>query len=349
MTRSFKRFSALIAAGLGIWLAAIPACAQSIQELASYQGADRQQRLEELAKKEGSLTLYMNIPRVYSDRFVQPFEKKYGIKVNIWRARSELTLKRVIDEARAGRHAVDVVNSISPPMEALRREHLLESIDSPSHKQLKPYAVPKHREWVSMRELVFVQAYNTQSVKKDELPRTYQDLLAPRWKGNVGIEAGDQEWVSSVIEDMGAEKGRKFFSDLADNGLRVVTGHPVLANAVVSGEVPLGLTIYNYDALHWKEQNAPIDWFAIEPAITIQDGIAIARQAPHPHAALLFYEYMLGETAQSVLAEMNFMPTNVQVEPPLKDIKLKVLDPAVLLDDYEASEKQFQSLLIDRK
>jgi iron(III) transport system substrate-binding protein len=173
--------------GLSLFVAMSSAQAVDIQKLVTYQGADRQQILADGAKKEGSLTLYLNIPQVYSNLFVQPFEKKYGVKVNIWRARSELTLKRTIDEARAGKPEVDVIDSIAPPMEALRREQLLEKIDSPAFKDLAPYAVPKHHEWVSMRELVYVQAYNTNKVKKEDLPKTYQDLLAPKWKGNVGI------------------------------------------------------------------------------------------------------------------------------------------------------------------
>lgn len=330
-------------------LAAVcPSHAEDIQKLVAYRGADREKMLAEGARKEGSLTVYMNIPQVYSNLFVQPFEKKYGVKVNIWRARSELTLKRTIDEARAGKSSVDVIDSISPPMEALRREKLLEKIDSPIHKDLQPYAIPKHREWVSMREIVFVQAYNTNKIKKEDLPKTYQDLLSPKWKGNVGLEAGDQEWVSSVINDMGKEKGRQFFRSLSSNGLTLVTGHPVLINSVISGEVSLGLTVYNYDAFHWKEQKAPVDWFAIEPAVTISDGIAIAKNAPHPHAAVLFYEYMLGAEAQSILAKLGFVPTNVNVESPLKNVKLKVLDAADLLDEDDASEKQFKSLLIDK-
>jgi iron(III) transport system substrate-binding protein len=342
-------FCGLLGLGLGLGpIAAAPAHAEDFQKIAAYKGADREQMLADGAKKEGSLTLYMNIPQAYSNLFVQPFEKKYGIKVNIWRARSELTLKRTIDEARAGKSSVDVIDSISPPMEALRREKLLEKIDSPIHKELQPYAIPKHHEWVSMREIVFVQAYNTNKIKKEDLPKTYQDLLGPKWKGNVGIESGDQEWVSSVINDMGKEKGLKYFRDLANNGLTLVTGHPVLINSVISGEVSLGLTVYNYDAFHWKEQKAPVDWFAIEPAVTISDGIAVAKNAPHPHAALLFYEYMLGPEAQGILAKLGFVPTNVKVESPLKNVKLKVLDASALLDEDEASEKQFKTLLVDK-
>jgi len=325
-----------------------PVFANDLQKMANYRGADREQLLIEGAKKEGSLTVYMNIPAVYSNIFVQPFEKKYGIKVNIWRARSEVTLKRVIEEAKAGLHAVDVIDSISPPMEALRRENLLQRIESPVHKDLLPYAIPKHQEWVSMRALVFIQSYNTNKVKKEEIPKTYQDMLAPRWKGNLGIESGDHHWVSSVIEDMGKDRGQKFFRGLSDSGMTMLTGHPVLMNAVVSGEVPLALTIYNYDAVTMKEKKAPIDWFAIEPAVTIVDGIAVARNAPHPHAALLFYDYMLSIEAQTILAKLAFVPTHSKVESPLKNIKLKVLDPARLLDEDQAAEAQFRALLMTK-
>lgn len=346
-SRSRYGFTLLNAGLIGLALHS-PLFASDLQKISSYRGPDREQMLIDGAKKEGSLTLYMNIPAVYSNIFVQPFEKKYGIKVNIWRARSELTLKRVIEEAKAGLHSVDVIDSISPPMEALRRENLLQRIESPVHRDLLPYAIPKHQEWVSMRALVFVQSYNTNKVKKEDLPKTYQDFLAPKWKGNLGIESGDHQWVATIIEDMGKEKGQKFFRALSDNGMTMLTGHPVLMNAVLSGEVPLALTIYNYDAVSWKEKKAPVDWFAIEPAVTIVDGIAVAKNAPHPHAALLFYDYMLSVEAQTILAKLAFVPTHSKVESPLKNIKLKVLDPARLLDEDEASEAQFKALLITK-
>jgi iron(III) transport system substrate-binding protein len=319
---------------------------QSLQTLASATDEGRQQRLVEGAKKEGSLMFYTTTPTEYVSLLTGPFEKKYGIKVNVWRARSELILQRVLTEARANKPSSDVVASISPPMEALRREKILQTVNSPYQKELIPTAAPAHHQWVSTLQYVFVQAYNTGKIHKEDLPKTYNDLLAPKWKGQLGIEGSDHEWMSSVIQDMGEAAGVKFFKELTTgNGLSLRTGHPLLTNLVASGEVPLALTVYQYSAAQAKAKGASIDWFVIEPAVTIADAMGIPKNAPHPHAALLFYDYMISPEAQTILAKIGYYATNRNVEPPIKNIKLKVLDPGTLLDDQEKSFKRFESIL----
>ena len=348
MAADFKRFLATLIFALA-WSQTpiVPdAHSQTLQTLAAYRGEDRQQRLIDGAKKEGSLLFYTATPVEYANQLIAPFEKKYGIKVNLWRARGELILQRVINEAHAGKPASDVIASTSPTMEALRRENLLQEIVSSNHKELMPSAVPAHRQWVSTRQYVLVQAYNTNKVSKDELPKTYQDLLAPRWKGKLAIEGSDHEWLASVLRDMGEASGIKFFKDLvARNGLSVRNGHPLLTNLTASGEVLLALTVYQYSVQQAKKKGSPIEWFAIEPAIVIADGMAVSKSAPSPHAALLFYDYMISPEAQAILAKIGYYPTHTKIEPPIKSIKLRVLDPGTLLDEWEKSQLQFESIL----
>ncbi len=317
-----------------------------LQELAAMTSPDRQQRLEEGARREGTVVFYTTTPAQYVKMLVEPFEKKYGVKVDVWRARSELILQRVVSEARAGKPRADVVASISPPVEAMRRENLLQEIDSPHHKELIPSAAPAHHQWVSTLQYVFVQAYNTHAVKEEDLPKTYEDLLDPKWRDKLAIEGSDHEWMTSVIADMGEQKGEQFFTDLvSSNRLSVRNGHPLLTNLVGSGEVPLALTVYQYSVDQAKTNGAPIEWFAIEPAITIADAMAVPRSAPHPHAALLFYDYMISEAAQRILAEIGYLATNAKIEQKVKDLQLKVLDPATLLDEQERSFARFESIL----
>src|SRR5207247_7926320 len=259
---------------------------QTLQKLAKYQGEDRQQLLIEGARREGSLLFYATFPVEYADQLIEPFRNKYGVEVNVWRARSETVLRKVIAEARAGGPSADVIAIISPQEEALRRENLLQEIHSPYHKDLVSAAVPAHREWVATLHHVFVQAYNTDMVRKDDLPKTYRDLLAPKWKGKLAIEGDDHEWMSSVIADMGQAEGVKFWRELvATNGISVRSGHPLLTNLVASGEIPLALTVYQYSVQPAKKKGSPINWFVIGPAVIITNGAAIPKKAPHPHAA----------------------------------------------------------------
>ena len=330
-------------------LLATPGHAQTLAELALYEGSDRMARLIAGARKEGSLQFYTTIPAEYLRPITDEFEKKYAVKVDIWRARSEAVLQRVLTEAKAGRWTVDVVESISPPMEALYREKLTQEVRSPEHKNLIDGVLPTHREWAPTLIFIFVQAYNTTRVKKEELPKSYADLLDPKWKGRLAIEASDHEWFYSVARDMGEERGLRFFRDLmATNGLSVRVGHPLLTTLVASGEVPLALTVYQYSPEQLKKKGAPIDWFAIEPAVAISDGMAVMKKAPHPHAALLFYDYLLSEEGNRQIAKLGYAPTNRHLESPLSKLRVKVLNPSTLLDESVKSNALFDELIIKR-
>ena len=342
-----KRVTAALAFALSPALFVHAVHSQTLQKLAAYQGEDRQQRLIEGAKREGSLLFYTTFPTEYANQLIEPFKSKYGVKVDVWRARSEIVLRKVIAEARAGSPNVDVITVFSPAAEALRRENLLQEIHSAYHKDLVPSAVPAHREWVSTLQHVFVQAYNTGKVRKEDLPKTYQDLLAPKWKGKLAIEGDDHEWMSSVIADMGQAEGVKFFRDLvASNGVSVRSGHPLLTNLVASGEVALALTVYQYSVEQAKKKGSPIDWFVIEPAVSITNGIAVAKRAPHPHAALLFYDYIISPEGQRILARIGYVPTHARIESPVKGVKIKFLDAATLVDEQEKSTRLFEQIIL---
>ncbi len=326
--------------------------AQTLAELAVYDGSDRTARLIAGAKKEGSLQFYTTIPPEYLRPIIDEFEKKYGVKVDVWRARSEAVLQRVMAEAKGGRWTVDVVESISPPMEALYREKLTQQVRSPQHKNLIDGVLPAHREWAPTLIFIFVQAYNTTKVKKEDLPKSYEDLLDPKWKGKLSIEASDHEWFYSVARDMDAKRGEgsgtRFFQDLVANGLSTRVGHPLLTTLVASGEVPLALTVYQYSPEQLKKKGAPIDWFAIEPAVAISDGMAVMKKAPHPHAALLFYDYLLGEEGNRQIAKLGYAPTNRQLESPLSRLRVKLLNASTLLDESTKSNALFDDIIIKR-
>ena len=326
-------------------LAAGHAAAQGT--LFDYSGADRSQRIVAAAKKEGSLTIYTTFAEKDQPALIKPFEAKYGVKVTIWRAGTDKVLQRTLAEAAAKKYEVDLIHFGAPEMEALSREKVLQAVNSPVHKDLRPGSLPSHREWAATLLSVWVQVYNTNLVKKGDLPKTYGDLLDPKWKGKLGIEAKDEDWFASVVDIMGGgEKGLEFFRDLvARNGLSARTGHTLLNNMVIAGEVPLALTVYNYMPEQAKKKGAPIDWFTLEPAVARSNAIGIARHAPHPDAALLFYEYMLGE-GQQYLVKMDYVPSNAKVTSPLKGVKILQTDPIRSLDESEKWAKIFEEVVL---
>jgi iron(III) transport system substrate-binding protein len=299
------------------------------------------------AKKEGELTLYTSAQNDDIGAVVKAFEAKYGIKVNMWRAGSEKVLQRAVQEARSGRHTVDVVETNGPEMEALSRENILRVVKSPHHANLSPAALRPHGQWVGTRLNVFALAYNTGKVKKDELPKSYADLANPRWKGRLGIEADDQDWLAGVLAQMGEQKGIQVFRDVVrTNGISVRRGHTLLTNLVASGEVPLALTVYNYKAEQLKNQGAPIDWFVIGKAPARANGVGVAARAPHPHAAVLFYDFEIGEEGQRILVKRDFVPTNRKIDTPLNKMPLELVDPKVMLDQHDKWTKLYEELFL---
>ena len=338
--------SARIFVLLGLLTASPLGWAQTAASIALYDGADRQARLLEGARKEGSLLLYATTPIEYMRVIIAGFEKKYGVKVNLWRSRSENVLQRIVSESRSSNPSFDVVECITPPMEALRKEGILQRVNAPIHGELQAWALPPHHEWAATQLYLFVQSYNTEKVKKEDLPKSYADLLDPKWKGKLAMEASDHEWFSEVVKQMGEDKGQNFWRALvATNGLQLRTGHSLLNNLVGSGEVPIALTVYNTDPETVRKKGSPIDWFVIEPAIAIPNGVGVSRKAPHPHAAVLFYEYMLSEEAQQVLARIGYVTSQKNI-PLTFTRKFKVLDPAVLLNEFDKSSSLFEQIVV---
>jgi iron(III) transport system substrate-binding protein len=341
-------FSRRVALALPVILAAWSNGWAADSSLLSSTAPDRQQKLEVAAKAEGSLSLYTSIAQKDVPLIVEPFEKKYGIKVNVWRASGDTTLQRVIQEQRAGRHTVDVVHFGAPELEALRREKLLQPVASPHFADLIDGAVPAHREWVSTLLSVWVQAYNTNLLKKEDLPKTYQDLLDPKWKDKLGFEVENIEWFTTVANALGGDAGVQFFRDLvAKNGLSVRKGHTLLNNLVAAGEVPLALTVYNYMPAQAKEQGAPVDWFVLQPAVARPNGAAVLKNAQSPNAAALFIDYLLSD-AQNILYSLSYVPTSKKVETPLKGIQIKIADPAEKLDNGSKWDPLYQQIVIKR-
>ncbi len=316
----------------------------SAEAAATYKGADRQQRLVEGAKKEGELMLYTSAPVDDVAVLAQAFEKKYGVKVKVWRASSENVLQRTVSEARANRFDVDNIDTNGPEMESLHREKLLQAVDSPYLADLIAPAILPHHEWVGTRLNIFAFGYNTKLVKKEDLPKTYQDLLDPKWKGKLGVEAADEDWFAGVIGQLGEAKGLKLFRDIvATNGISVRKGHTLLTNLVISGEVPLALTVYNYKADQLKNKGAPIDWFVIPPALARPNGSGVLRHAPHPNAAVLFFDFMISD-AQAILLKRNFVPTSKKVETNLNKMPIKFIDSAVVLDESAKWNKLYEDI-----
>jgi len=339
---------------LGLLLAAfaVPAAAQDApnRDLYLYRGPDREQRLVADAKKEGTLTLYSTMTVSDGKAFAEAFERKYGVRLVHWRTSSEKIVQRAVAETRAKRYEADVIESSVPHMEALRREGVLEDFDSPSLAELVPAAIfPGNRQYVADRLVFFVMGWNTNLVKPSEIPTRYEDLLDPRWAGRITIEGTDVSWFAAVTRAMGEAKGLAYFRRLAAQKPQIRNGHILTAQLVASGEVPFFLTAYNNNIETLKGKGAPIDWRPLQPAFGQAAVVGVAKHAPHPHAALLFADFILSREGQEIYKKVNRVPTSAKVDSPLNRFPYRVIDPLLTLDEGGKWSRLFSGLFLGGK
>ena len=338
ITTLFSRAARYAVCGLGavMLVFSVAASAQgkvNPLEVFKYQGADREKKLIENAKKEGSVVVYTSLNLKDSVPIVDAFEKKYGVKAVLWRASSEKVVQRSLTETRAGRFAADIYETNGPEMEILYREKLLANFYSPGIENIPAETIPAHRQWIPDRFNFFTIAYNTKLVKPEDVPNTYEDLLHPRWAGKIGLEAGDTDWFGAVVKGMGEAKGLEYFRRLAAGKPEMRTGHTLIAELVASGEIALAAAVYNHNAERLIEKGAPIKWKPLAPTFGRPNAIGVSNRAPHPHAAMLFVDFMLSKEGQELLKQRNRVPASKLVSSKLNDFPFRMIDPVIVLDE----------------
>jgi iron(III) transport system substrate-binding protein len=332
-------------------LAAAPALAQprTMEEIASYQGPDRMARLIDGAKKEGVVSVYGSSVAEDMKPVSDAFKAKYGIDFQYWRASSENLVQRTVAETRAGRCLVDGFATVAAELEALHREKLLQAIKTPIAAELIPQALRPHGEWMASRLNIFSAAYNTNLVKKEEVPKSYEDLKDPRWKGRLAVEADDGDWFATLVTKMGYDKGVALFRDIVRiNGVSIRKGHTLLSNLVAAGEVPFAITVYSYKPEQQKREGAPVEPLYLAPVVALGYGPAVAKCAPHPNAAVLYNEFMLSE-AQEIFAKRDMAVTNPKIRAIPADLDLTVIDPADMLDNRPKWDELWTNTVIKPK
>jgi iron(III) transport system substrate-binding protein len=313
LMRTPSRLASII---LALFFCLSTARSQTLADLASYSGPDRTQRLIAGAKKEGALMIYSSMIVSDMGALISAFQAKYGIKAQQWRGSSEDVRNRAAQEYAAGRYEADVAETAGSDMEAMVREQVLAKVTTPVANELIPQAVMPHGQWIATRLSIFAGAYNTDIFKPAAAPKTYEDLLDPRFKGKLGVEADDADWFMTVVLHMGEEKGLKLFRDIfVRNGISIRKGHTLLANLVPTGEVPFALTAYSYRVEQLIHEGAPVAIDYLPPVIALPTGIGVFRHPPHPHAALLFEDFILTD-GQAILAGRQLVPTNPRAKAP---------------------------------
>ena len=191
--------------------------------------------------------------------------------------------------------------------------------------------------------------YNTNLVKPEEVPSSYEDLLHPKWVGRLAIESTDVLWFAALAKAMGEDKGLAYFRRLAAMKPMIRSGHILAAQLVASGEIPMLVTAYNNNIETLKQSGAPVAWKPIPPVFGQASAIGLARHSRRPHAALLFTEFVLSRDGQEVLKGVNRVPASLAVDSPLNKFPHQMIDPALALDEGDKWDKSWSNLFLGGK
>ena len=311
--------------------------------------AQRDPALVERAKHEGTVSVYTSMQLVDSRPLTEAFEKKYGIRVSLWRASGEKIVQRVVTESRANRFELDVVETDGAQMEILFREKQLAPLQSPSVADIPPAILPAHGMYAPTRLSLYVLAWNTKRIPATEVPNTYRDLLNPKWNGRFAVEAADVAWFGAVTRAMGEEDGLAFFRRLAAMKPSIRSGHTLMAELVAAGEIDMAIDAHVQGVARLKDKGAPIDWKPLQPAFGQPSSVGVAIKAPHPNAARLFADFVLSREGQEIIKSRNRVPSSRAVDTPLNKFQYELIDPSIMLDDWDKWSKLWSGMFLGGK
>ncbi len=307
------------------WAALIyagPSHAQSADSILLYKGADREQKVIDEAKKEGQVVIYTAMIINQAMRpIAQGFERKYPfVKLTYWRADTEDIIEKVAAEVRANNNVADVIEGTGAGEQAARAK-VVQPYYSPILADYPEAYWDASGMWASTRISYYGAAYNTKMVAPGAMPKTYEALLDPQWKGKmawrVGTDSGTDLFITNLRLAWGDEQALSYLEKLKDQKIiNFGAGSArTLVDRVIAGEYPIALNIFAHHPLISKAKGAPVDTQLMDPVPATASTMSIVRGAPHPYAALLLVDYILSEEGQQILVQAGYFPADPSVPP----------------------------------
>lgn len=277
----------------------------AVKALRTLPSSQRKTALEEGARKEGEVIWYTSMSLTDFPKIVGAFEKSAPyVKVRANRLSQSSIMPKIDTESRAGHFAVDVVASAPVEMWELKQRGYSASYLSPELKAFPTGSYDPQGFWSSTEVTPLVLAFNTKLAPADEAPRSYQELLQPKWKGKMNFGSDEYAWYSVMLDGMGKAKGLDFMRALARQQLHIPGGSSIMRlQLMLAGESAIAIAARGRRATEYKEKGAPVDYRLLDPYPAEPNGLALMRRAAHPHAAMLFIDWMLSEEGQTVLAQ----------------------------------------------
>jgi ABC-type Fe3+ transport system substrate-binding protein len=291
------------------------------------------QKIIDAAKKEGELAWWSTIAQDQSQKLVDEFMKRYPfIKASYWRSGSVGLHNKIMLEARAGQSNWDVVSQTTPEfIFELKQKKLIAAYDSPERRYFSSDLKDKDGYWTGTYALPTGLGFNTQQVKREDVPKTYKDLLNPKWKGGkISVDDENYEILVGLSEAWGKKAAQEYLKALAAQKPAIGRGATQRTQMLAAGEFPLAIS-YTHTVEWSKSQGTSVDWVNLEPVVIKFDGIMLGAKAPHPNAGKLFIDFVLSQQGQELLQSFRRVTLRKDVDPDpprlIKGFKRLVLHP----------------------
>jgi iron(III) transport system substrate-binding protein len=357
---SFVRFIAIASLAASLALDGFVARAAEPDNILLYRGVDRQQLLLDGAKQEGQVNIYTGlVVNVALRPLVEAFMQKYRfVKANYLREESESTVTRVAAEEKARNVIADVLEGTDVDALAIDAG-LVQPFYSPLIEEYPEKLRDPRGLAAPTRLSYFALGYNTKLVPKDKIPQSYDDLLDPMWQGKmawrIGTASGTPLFITNLRLAWGEDRAMAYLHKLA--GQHVVnfgTGSAsTLVDRVVAGEYPLALNVFAHFPLVDAAKGAPAYTQLLDPVPSVPSSVMVTKNLPHPHAAMLFVDFILSKEGQQVLSKAGLFPAHpdvaptpvvAAVDPRTKDVGVNFITSEVLNKNDASSEKIYQDL-----
>ncbi|MGE5306353.1 MAG: ABC transporter substrate-binding protein [Alphaproteobacteria bacterium] len=301
--------------------------AATVEQIALLKGSDRQKVLVDGAKKEGKVVWYSTL---IVDQLVRPvkvaFEKEYPfLQVEYFRGNTERVVQKAVSEYQAKHYEVDILDGTTSPTLA-NKAGIMQRFYSPSLAEYPAELKDAHGIWGATNLYFLTLGYNTKMVKPNEVPKTWDDLLNPRWKGNMiwstSRGSGAPMMIGNILLSMGPEAGKAYLLKLAKQNIAKSTAsNRQILDLVIAGEYPIALHIFNHHAYISRKAGAPVDWQPIEPVTATLNNAGLTKNAPHPHAAMLLLDFLFSRKGQKIFQDVDYLPAHPDMPAKQADLK----------------------------
>ena len=318
------------------------------RELGKLSGPERQEQLSAGAKTEGKAVLYGNINAEQLEKLRGDFEKRFPVKLEVYRASGERISNRFLTEARAGQFLTDVVGPSNEHLPTLMKAGLVGRYDSPERAFYPESLRDKQGYWTPYDYNIAVIAYNSRLVPAGDVPKKYEDFLDPKWKGSFALDQDPDKSIMVWLKTWGVERTRKYLQGISKNDVVVRKGHTLLTQLLCAGEYKAGIDLYAYRLADLKHsKGCPVEISYTDPTPAAPSPLVVAKKSPRPYGAALLMDYLLSEPAQKILSEFGRLSARRGVRPIYPELDTEAKGVRVLLitpDDAVQLEKPYQQL-----